>query len=118
MVDDDVHIRKIAEISLKGVGKWQVCLASSGKEALEMAQSERPDVILMDVTMPEMDGRETFVQLRKLKEISEVPVIFLTGRILSEELEEYRKLGVAGVIRKPFDPLKLPQEIRQMLKAE
>lgn len=118
MVDDDDYIRKIAEISLKKVGKWQVSLAKSGHDALAMVQNETPDVILMDVTMPEMDGPATFARLQASPSTSGIPVIFMTGHVMAEEVESYRKLGVAGVINKPFDPMKLPQEIRRLLNAE
>lgn len=118
MVDDDPHIRRIAEISLRKVGKWDVKLDSSGREALSILESMSPDLILMDVTMPEMDGLSTFARLQQMPESAAIPVIFLTGRVLNEEVEEYRKLGVAGVINKPFDPLKLPGEIRRILNLE
>jgi CheY-like chemotaxis protein len=117
MVDDDVHIRKIAEIALRKVGKWSVRLAASGLEALAMAKDETPDVILLDVTMPDLDGLTTLARLKECPSTSRIPVIFLTGRVLNEELEEYRKLGVDGVINKPFDPLKLPEEIDRVLNA-
>lgn len=118
IVDDDSYIRKIAEISLRKVGKWDVHIACSGTEAIELAQNCLPDVIVMDVTMPELDGPATFARLRECDQTARIPVIFLTGRVLSQEIEEYRKLGVAGVINKPFDPLKLPEEIRKLLNAE
>ena len=118
MVDDDSYIRKIAEISLRKVGKWNVQLASSGKEALELVQLQNPDVIIMDVSMPELDGPATFARLQANNLTADIPVIFLTGRVLNDEIEEYRKLGVAGVINKPFDPMKLPEEIRRLLNAE
>lgn len=118
MVDDDGYIRKIAEMSLRRVGKWDVQLASSGAEALTLAKSDAPDVIIMDVTMPELDGPATFARLQECASTARIPVIFLTGRVLNQEIEEYRKLGVAGVINKPFDPLKLPEEIRRLLNAE
>lgn len=118
MVDDDPHIRKIAEISLRKIGKWDVKLASSGKEALSIVEAESPDLILMDVTMPEMDGPAVFARLQELPGGSAIPVIFLTGRVLTDEVESYRKLGVAGVINKPFDPLKLPAEIRRILNVD
>lgn len=118
MVDDDSYIRKIAEISLRKVGKWSVQLASSGKEALELVQEDTPDLILLDVNMPELDGPATFARLKQGISTAGIPVIFLTGRVLAEEVEEYRRLGVAGVINKPFDPMKLPDEIRRLLNAE
>ncbi len=118
MVDDDDYIRKIAEISLRKVGKWEVCVATCGQEALVMANDNAPDVILMDVSMPDLDGPSTFNKLKESQATSAIPVIFLTGRVLNEEVEEYRKLGVAGVINKPFDPMKLPAEIRRLLNAD
>jgi CheY-like chemotaxis protein len=115
MVDDDLHIRKIAEISLRKVGKWEVYLASSGEEALALAQQELPDVILLDVTMANLDGPATFARLKECPQTAGIPVIFLTGRVLSDELEEYHRLGVDGIIHKPFDPMKLPEQIDRML---
>jgi CheY-like chemotaxis protein len=117
MVDDDEYIRRIAEISLRKVGKWEVCIAKSGKEAVDMAQNQAPDVILLDVTMPDLDGPATLARLKECQTTSDIPVIFLTGRVLTEEVEEYRKLGVAGVINKPFDPMKLPEDIKRILNA-
>ena len=118
LVDDDVQIRKIAEISLRRVGKWDVCVAASGKEALAVAESEKPDIILLDVTMPDMDGPTTFMNLKACQATAEIPVIFLTGHVLEEELAAFDKLGVSGVISKPFDPLKLPEEINRVLKSD
>ncbi len=118
MVDDDDYIRRIAEISLRKVGKWSVSVATCGQEALAMAQADAPDVILMDVSMPDLDGPTTFAKLKECLSTSAIPVIFLTGRVLNDEVEEYRKLGVAGVINKPFDPMKLPGEIRRLLNAD
>lgn len=118
MVDDDDYIRKIAEISLKKVGKWQVELATNGLDAITMAQNCKFDVILMDVTMPDLDGPATFSRLKECASTASIPVIFLTGRVQESELEEYRKLGVTGVINKPFDPMKLPEEVRRLLNAE
>ncbi len=118
MVDDDDYIRRIAEISLRKVGKWDVRVATCGEEAIAIAKDETPDVILMDVSMPDLDGPSTFVRLKECEATAEIPVIFLTGRVLCDEVEEYRKLGVAGVINKPFDPMKLPEEIRRLLNAE
>ncbi len=118
MVDDDAYIRRIAEIALRKVGKWDVLMASSGKEALAMLANEIPDVILLDVTMPGLDGPATLAELKALDSSSAVPVIFLTGHVMTDEVAAYRKLGVAGVISKPFDPLKLAEDIRRILNAE
>lgn len=116
MVDDEPHIRRIGELSLRGVGKWQVVLAGSGKEAIELARREQPDVILLDVMMPGMDGPATLAELRDNRDTAGIPVIFLTAKAQRHEVERYRMLGAAGVLTKPFDPMTLPDEVRTILE--
>jgi two-component system, OmpR family, response regulator len=116
LVDDDPRIRKIAQISLEGVGGWQVCLVASGFEAIAVAQKERPDVILLDVMMPEMDGPTTLAKIREVEEIASIPVIFFTAKVQKQELDLYLALGAAGIISKPFDPMKLPREITEIVE--
>jgi CheY-like chemotaxis protein len=116
MVDDEPHIRRIGELSLKGVGKWQVVLAGSGKEAIDLARREQPDVILLDVMMPGMDGPATLAELRDSTDTAGIPVIFLTAKAQRHEVERYRMLGAAGVLTKPFDPMTLPDEVRNILE--
>ncbi len=115
LVDDDANIRIIAEITLADIGNWQVVLADSGVSAIEAAKQEKPDLILLDVMMPGMDGPTT---LEKLQECLDPmpPVIFLTAKVQSAEMLHYQSLGAAGVIRKPFDPVTLPDEIRALLE--
>ncbi|MDI1481570.1 response regulator [Polyangium sp. y55x31] len=115
LVDDEPHIRRIGELSLKGVGKWKVVLASSGHEALEIAARETPDVILLDVMMPGMDGQETLLELRAREATAAIPIIFMTAKVQKHEVDRYRELGAAGVIPKPFDPMALPGQIRDIL---
>lgn len=115
LVDDEADIRKVADLSLKGVGGWEVALAASGDEALAMASSERPDVILLDVMMPGMDGPATLERLRAAPGLEAVPVIFMTAKVQKNEVERYLDLGAVGVIAKPFDPMSLPDEIRGIL---
>lgn len=115
LVDDDALIRKIGQMTLTRVGKWTVVLAESGARAIELMPEAKPDVILLDVMMPDMDGPTT---LRMLKEAgTEAPVIFITAKIQKHELAAYYELGAAGVIAKPFDPLTLPAEIQDILNA-
>lgn len=116
LVDDDPRIRKIAQISLEGVGKWNVLIVASGFEAIETALRERPDVILLDVMMPEMDGPTTLAKLREHQEIANIPVIFFTAKVQKQELDSYLALGAAGIISKPFDPMKLPGEITEIVQ--
>ncbi len=117
LIDDEPHIRRIGELSLKGVGKWIVVLASNGPEALEMAERESPDVILLDVMMPGMDGPETLKQLRGREVTARIPVIFMTAKVQKHEVDKYRVAGAVGVIPKPFDPMTLPSQIVQILAA-
>jgi len=114
MVDDDPSIRKIGELCLSKVGKWQVLMASSGQEALQIGPAFNPDVIILDVMMPGMDGPTTFKLLQENAAISKTPVIFMTAKVQTHELESYSSLGAAGVIGKPFDPMKLPAEIGEI----
>lgn len=116
LVDDEPDIRTIAEMSLTHVGGWTTLLASSGAQALELASRHKPDVILLDVMMPEMDGVTTFKALAASAETRTIPVIFMTAKVQSHERERYVGFGAAGVIAKPFDPMRLPQEIQDILE--
>jgi CheY-like chemotaxis protein len=115
LVDDEPDIRTIAELSLSQVGGWKTLLASSGSQALELASKHKPDLILLDVMMPEMDGVATFQKLAQQEDTREIPVIFMTARVQSHERERYVGFGAAGVIAKPFDPMRLPDDIRGIL---
>jgi len=117
LVDDEPHIRRIGELSLKGVGKWTVILASSGSEALGLAARESPDVILLDVMMPGMDGQDTLAALKANAVTSTIPVIFMTAKVQKHEVDRYRELGAAGVIPKPFDPMGLPAQVLDILAS-
>jgi CheY-like chemotaxis protein len=116
MVEDEPHIRRIGELSLRGVGKWEVVLASSGAEGIERATVEQPDVILLDVMMPGMDGPTTLAELRAQPNTAMIPVIFITAKVEKHEVERYLSLGASGVISKPFDPMALPREIMQIVE--
>lgn len=115
LVDDDHDLRRIGQLSLRNVGKWTVLLASSGTEALTIANEQTPDVILLDVMMPEMDGLATLVRLREQSLTACIPVIFLTAKIQTHEIDDYVALGAIGVITKPFDPMTLPDEIARLM---
>ena len=115
LVDDEPDIRTIAEMSLAQVGGWTTHIASSGAQAIELATTHRPDVILLDVMMPEMDGVATFQALAAREETRTIPVIFMTAKVQSHEKQRYVGQGAAGVIPKPFDPMRLPTDIRNIL---
>jgi CheY-like chemotaxis protein len=113
-VDDDEDIRTIAHFSLSTVGGWQVTLAASGPRAIEQAMQDPPDLIILDVMMPGMDGYSTLERLRNDERTASIPVIFLTATVRNGELERYRAAG-AGLIAKPFDPIRLPDQVRLIL---
>ncbi|WP_303291588.1 response regulator [Marinobacter sp. SS5-14b] len=115
-VEDDPDIRAIAELALQDVGGLNAALCSSGQQALEVAPEFRPDLILLDVMMPGMDGPETMRRLRAMEATRLIPVIFMTARIQSAEIDEYLALGAIGVIPKPFDPMMLADDIRRLVK--
>ncbi|EPX58958.1 Two-component response regulator [Cystobacter fuscus DSM 2262] len=115
LVDDEDDIRTIGQVSLSRVGGWQTVLASSGADALTKAAAERPDLILLDVMMPGMDGPTTLARLRAQEATATTPVIFMTAKIQKQEVARYLELGAVGVIGKPFNPLTLPADIKKLL---
>ncbi len=117
LVDDEPDIRRIGQISLEHVGKWIVVQAQSGLQALSLAAHEQPDVILLDVMMPDLDGPGTFARLREDPATAGIPVIFMTAKAQPHEVASYRALGAAGVIAKPFDPMTLPRDVRSIVEA-
>jgi two-component system OmpR family response regulator len=117
LVDDEPHLRRIGELSLKGVGKWTVVLASNGPEAIATAEREKPDLILLDVMMPGMDGPATLQQLKAVETTAQIPVIFMTAKVQKHEVDKYLAGGAVGVIPKPFDPMGLPSQIMQILSG-
>lgn len=117
LVDDDAAIRMVAEITLRKIGKWEVMSAESGARALELLNDFRPDVILMDMMMPGMDGLTTFNTLRRNPALAEIPVIFMTAKVHKTEVESYYQKGATAVIRKPFDPMSLPRKIQTICQA-
>lgn len=115
LVDDDANIRTLALMGLEGLTDWHVEQADSGQAALELASTNVPDVILLDMMMPSMDGIATYARLQKIEALRHVPVIFITAKVQSTEVEKYLELGVAGVITKPFDPMQLPEQIKSLV---
>ncbi len=114
LVDDDLDIQFVARLALKRAG-FTVSVAASGAEALESVQRDRPDVILLDWMMPDMDGPEACRRLKQSPDTSGIPVIFVTARSQQAEIGRGIALGAAGYIVKPFDALSLGDEIRKLL---
>jgi two-component system OmpR family response regulator len=113
-VEDDPDIQAIAMMVLETISGFTVQACSSGKEALEKAVAFQPDLILLDVMMPGMDGPETLKGLRNSPELQSTPVVFMTAKVQPQEVQGYIALGAVGVIAKPFDPMTLAQELRDI----
>jgi len=115
LVDDDLAISKVAAVCLQKVGKWEVVLAASGKEALKLAETFDPDLIVLDVLMPEMDGFEVLSRLKEIEATQNIPVIFMTSLAQARDLSKCMSWGAKGVIPKPFNPMILPMQIQAIL---
>ncbi len=111
-VEDEPDIQAVARIALEMVGGFTVKIFSSGEEALKEAVAFAPDMILLDVMMPGMDGPSTLKALRDLSPLAEVPVAFMTAKVQPHEVAHYMSLGARGVIAKPFDPMNLANQVR------
>ncbi|MFC5523267.1 response regulator [Polaromonas jejuensis] len=113
-VEDEPDIRAIAQMALEAVGGFTVIACASGSEALAAAPGAAADLLLLDVMMPGMDGPSTLQALRQLSATTSTPVIFMTAKVQPAEVAQYKALGALGVIAKPFDPMELPAQIRQI----
>jgi two-component system alkaline phosphatase synthesis response regulator PhoP len=115
LVDDEQDIREVAALSLETVGGWRVSSAGGGNRAIEMALADRPDAILLDVMMPEVDGPETFARLQADPRTRDIPVILLTAKAQGADRRRFAQLDVAGTLTKPFDPMTLTDQIAAIL---
>lgn len=111
-VEDEPDIQTVALMALETIGGFTVQACSSGNEAIEAAQVFTPDLAILDVMMPGMDGPATLEALRKLPATANVDVIFMTAKVQPHEVERYREMGAVDVIAKPFDPMALAAQIQ------
>ena len=115
IIDDESDIREVAQLGLELIAGWQVATASGGSEGLAQASAHRPDAVLLDVMMPDIDGPETLRLLRADPATETVPVVFLTARSQVADVEWLEGLGASGVIPKPFDPVNLADDLTKVL---
>lgn len=113
-VEDEEDIRTVTQMALEALGGFTLQVCVSGSQALACAAEFLPDLLLIDVMMPEMDGPTTFKALRATPQFSDLPTIFMTAKVQAHEIEGYKNLGAIGVIRKPFDPMTLAQQVRDL----
>ena len=117
-VDDEPDIREVAAFALELDNDLALTSAASGAEALaQLEAGPPPDIILLDVMMPSMDGPSVLARLREIAGLENTPVIFMTARAQSEEVERLKALGAIGVVVKPFDPMTLARQLRDLLAA-
>ena len=110
-VEDEADIRSVAQLALETIGGYTVMACSSGEEALRNADSFKPDMILLDVMMPGMDGPSTLKALRQHAMLTEIPVAFMTAKVQPQEVQFFKSLGAYDVIAKPFDPMNLATQV-------
>jgi len=115
VVDDDADIRQVAAIALERLGGLRVTLAASGEEALSLAPQLRPDLVLLDVSMPGMGGVATFARFRREPATAHVPVVFFTATSSESEACRLRALGAADVVCKPFELAELARRVHALL---
>jgi len=116
IIDDENDIQEVARLSLQLTENWNVIGANGGAAGTLLALSSEPDAILLDVMMPDMDGPTTLRVLQH--QGNKIPVIFLTAKVQPADRQKFMQLGVKGIISKPFDPLTLGKQIREMLAWE
>ncbi|MBI3221734.1 MAG: response regulator [Nitrosomonadales bacterium] len=113
-VEDEPDIQMVARLALESLGGYTVEVCSSGDEALQRAPQFIPQLILLDVMMPGMDGPATLKVLRTMPQFAATPVVFMTAKVQANEIASYRQMGALGVIPKPFDPMTLAEQVQQI----
>ena len=114
LVEDEPSIQTVGRMTLELIGGFEVEVADCGQDALVKVRSFKPQLILLDVMMPDMDGPTTFVELQKMPDFCHIPVIFMTAKVQPREVAEYLALGALGVFPKPYDPATMPMMINDL----
>ncbi|MGA9382679.1 MAG: response regulator [Phormidium sp.] len=116
VIDDEQDIRDVVQVSLEEFAGWQVETADSGKEGLRKVKTGKWDAILLDVSMPDMDGFSVFEQLQANSATRTIPVVLLTAKVLPSDRRRFTEMGVTGVITKPFNPVTVWSQVATILK--
>jgi CheY-like chemotaxis protein len=118
VIDDEKNLCSIIKTCLEYLGGWQVLTSTESSDGLLLASTELPDAILLDIRMPNMNGLMVLTALQSHPRTRTIPVIFLTAKVQMQDLKQYGQLSIAGVISKPFDPLKLAVQVTEVLGWE
>ena len=113
-VDDEADIRSVTKLALEAIGGFEVVSCASGQEAIDSVADVAPDLIVLDVMMPEMDGPTTLIELQKVCVANPIAVIFMTAKTMPEEIDKLIKIGAIGVIAKPFNPMQLSKDVERI----
>jgi len=116
-VEDDEDIQRIVRMSLERIGKLTVRVVSDPMVAIDAIKDFKPDLVMLDWMMPGMDGPTLFRKMRETPEVRDLPVVFITAKASSAEMDELRAMGAAGAISKPFSPKDLPDQLRSIWSA-
>ncbi len=117
IVDDEDDVRDIACMCLGLIHGFEVITASGGEEGIALAIEHNPDVILLDLMMPVVDGTETMQRLRANPDTKDIPIIFLTVKNIDSEIDRLMEQGALAVMRKPFEPTTIGDQINEIVKA-
>lgn len=112
--EDEPDVQTVVELTVQTMSDYQIKVCDNGKKLLECVGEYNPDLILLDVMMPEMDGPTTFKNLQSDENTKNIPVIFMTAKAQVHEVETFKETGALGVITKPFDPINLCEEIQEI----
>ena len=112
--EDEPDVQMVVELTVQTMSEYEIKICDNGKKLLDCVEQYCPDLILLDVMMPEMDGPTTFKNLQLNENTKNIPVIFMTAKAQIQEVEVYKEIGALGVITKPFDPISLCDEIGAM----
>lgn len=118
VVDDEASLRDLACTCLEDLGGWQVIAAATGQEALLQASTHPLDAILLDVSMPDMDGFQCYEKLKQNPSTQSIPVVLLTAKVLPDDRTRFAQMQIAGVITKPFDPVSICEQMAELLGWE
>jgi CheY-like chemotaxis protein len=115
IIDDEDDIREVETLTLETMGDFHVISAANGLDGLARAAAEQPDLILLDVMMPGLDGTATYERLKQSPATRSIPIIFMTAKVQAAERQKLAELGPLGIIAKPFDPMTLVDQLLALL---
>lgn len=114
--EDEPDVQTVVELTIQSLSTYEIKICNNGKVLLDEVEGYNPDLILLDVMMPEMDGPTTFKNLQANEKTKNIPVIFMTAKAQAHEVQTFEQTGAIGVIVKPFDPMQLCSELETLWK--